>query len=292
MATIRSFTREESESARLEKLSDAYQQTNAEAIRISSAFIPLIRMAILVGFLATLVVGGFKTFSGELEVSAYSVLIFLTQRLLWPFTKLGITVDLFARSMASTERILNLLGAPYHIANPKTAKPLKEVKGAIEFRELDFKYATGSQLFDKLNLQLQPNTMTALVGPTGSGKTTLVKILLRFLDPSGGSVRLDGFDLRDLDLKTLRSNMALVSQDIFLFQGTVRENIAFGLPNATEAMIVAAAKGSEAHDFVSALPQGYDTVIGERGMRLSGGQRQRLSHRQSYSQKRPHSHIR
>lgn len=277
MATIRSFTKEASESARLESLSRDYQDTNAAAIRVSSAFIPIIRMAILAGFLVTLVIGGFKTFSGALDVSAYSVLIFLTQRLLWPFTKLGVTVDLFARSMASTERILNLLEAPYQIANPKDAKSLTDIKGGIEFRQMHFQYANGSPLFKELNLRLDPHSMTAIVGPTGSGKSTLIKLLLRFLDPTHGKVLLDGHDLQTLDLHSLRSNIALVSQEIYLFQGTVRENIAFGNEHATQWEVEAAAKGSEAHEFITALPQGYDTVIGERGQRLSGGQRQRLS---------------
>jgi len=277
IATIRSFTREEQERARLETLSQGYRQANAAAIRVSSAFIPIIRMAILAGFLVTLVIGGFKTFSGALEVSAYSVLIFLTQRLLWPFTRLGTTVDLFARAMASTERILNLLEAPIHIRNPSNAPALGPVKGQIAFEKLNFEYANGQRLFHDLNLVIEPGTMVALVGPTGSGKTTLVKLVLRFLDPTAGKVTLDQRDLCSIDLRELRQAMALVSQDIYLFQGTIRENIAFGREDATDADIVAAAKASEAHEFILDLPQAYDTVIGERGQRLSGGQRQRLS---------------
>ena len=277
MATIRSFTREDQEAKRLETLSNEYQVANEAAIRLSSAFIPIIRMAILGGFLVTLVVGGFKTFAGEMDVSAYSVLIFLTQRLLWPFTKLGITVDLFARAMASTKRILDLLETPFSIRDPQQPKRLGQVNGAIQFRDLSFRYANGYQVFENLNLDIEPGTMVALAGPTGSGKTSLVKLVLRFLDPSAGRVLLDGHDLRDLSIQDLRSRIALVSQDVFMFHGKIRDNIAFGREDADEAAILEAAKASEAHEFIMQLPQGYDTVVGEHGQRLSGGQRQRIS---------------
>lgn len=277
MATIRSFTRETQEADRLESLSQDYQTANEAAIRLSSAFIPIIRMAILAGFLVTLVIGGFKTFAGDMDVSAYSVLIFLTQRLLWPFTKLGITVDLFARAMASTKRILDLLETPFNIREPEHPKALQKVHGAIRFENMDFHYANGFQVFDRLNLDIEPGSMVALVGPTGSGKTSLVKLVLRFLDPSHGRVLLDGIDLRDLSIRTLRSQIALVSQDIFMFHGTVQDNIAFGRDHADHEAVIAAARASEAHDFIMQLPDGYDTIVGERGQRLSGGQRQRLS---------------
>jgi len=277
IATIKSFVREQDESRRVAALSLNYQEANRGAICVSSAFIPVIRMAILAGFLCTLVIGGLKTFDGALAVSAYSILIFLTQRFLWPFTKLGQTIDLFERAMASTRRILNLLETEYHIREPERPEPLGAIRGEIRFEHVDFEYGNGTRVFSDLSLTVPAGGFVALVGGTGSGKSSLVKLLLRFYDPTGGRVLLDGRDIRALSLDDLRGAAALVSQDVFMFQGTVRENIAYGRPEASLEDVVAAAKLSEAHDFIAALPEGYETVVGERGMKLSGGQRQRLS---------------
>jgi len=277
IATIRSFTMEDKELERVEKLSNDYRTANAVAIRLSSAFIPLIRMAVLAGFLFTLVLGGLKTFEGTLAVSSYSVLIFLTQRLLWPFTRLGQTIDLFERAMASTRRILNLLETSFTIKDPDQPITLNNVQGRIEFKNVDFTYGNGAEIFKDLNLIIPQNQLVALVGVTGSGKSSLIKLLLRFYDSSGGKILLDGQDIRDMRLKELRSHLGLVSQDVFLFHGTIRENIAYGSQDVSHAQIEEAAKLSEAHSFITAMPQGYDTLVGERGQKLSGGQRQRIS---------------
>ena len=277
IATIKSFTGEAVEKGRIEGLSHDYQRANAEAIRLSSAFIPVIRMAILAGFLCTLVLGGLATFKGTLAVSSYSILIFLTQRFLWPFTRLGQTVDLFERAMASTRRILNLLETQYTIRDPKKPVKMDGVTGEIRFQGVDFAYGNGTQVFKDLNLTIPANKFVALVGGTGSGKTSLVKLILRFFDATGGRIFLDGVDIKSLKLKDLRRNMALVSQDVFLFQGTIRENIAYGRPDASQEDIVRAARLCEAHEFIAALPMAYETVVGERGQKLSGGQRQRIS---------------
>ncbi len=277
IATIKSFVKEDEERARVAELSRAYQGANSDAIRVSSAFFPVIRMAILAGFLCTLVIGGLKTFDGTLAVSAYSVLIFLTQRFLWPFTKLGQTVDLFERAMASTRRILNLLETGFAIREPAEPKPLARAKGAIAFEDVNFAYGSGPPIFCGLSLTVPAGGFVALVGGTGSGKSSLVKLLLRFYDVDGGRVTVDGMDVREVSVKALRDNISLVSQDVFLFQGTVCENIAYGRSGASREEVVAAAKLSEAHDFIERLPEGYDTVVGERGQKLSGGQRQRLS---------------
>ena len=277
IATIKSFTREKHELEQLEKESAAYVTANRGAIRISSAFIPIIRMAILVGFVATLIYGGKLTLDGQLNAGAYSVLVFLTQRLLWPLTRLAETVDLFERAMASTRRILNLIEVPVKTRSGSTALPIDQVKGELSFDNVNFAYANGAEVLRDINLTIAPGATVAVVGQTGSGKSTLMKLLLRFYSPTAGSIKLDDTDLTELKTPDLRAAFGLVSQDVFLFHGTVAENIAYGRPGAAQAEIETAAKAAEAHDFILQLPQGYDTIVGERGQKLSGGQRQRVS---------------
>lgn len=277
IATIKSFTAESHESSQVARESEAYRQANAKAIRLSSAFIPIIRMAILAGFIATLLWGGHLTLEGSLPVGAYSVLVFLTQRLLWPLTGLAQTVDLYERAMASATRVLNLLETPIAVLGGQQRLALSEVKGAIAFEGVDFAYAERGNLLDGVSIDVPAGRTVAVVGATGSGKSTLVKLLLRFYAPARGRIVLDGTDIASLDVGDLRRAIGLVSQDVFLFHGTVRENIAYGNPRASEADIVAAARIAEAHGFISELPQGYDTIVGERGQKLSGGQRQRIS---------------
>ena len=231
--------------------------------------------------------GGLKTFEGTLAVSSYSVLIFLTQRFLWPFTRLGQTIDLFERAMASTRRVLNLLETDYHIKSPDHPEPLGKVEGEIRFEGVDLVYGNGTEVFRGLTLRIPKNKLVAVVGSTGSGKSSLIKLLLRFYDVTGGRILLDGKDIRSLGLNELRRHIGLVSQDVFLFHGTVRENIAYGSRDAGLEEIVAASRLSEAHEFISALPSGYDTMVGERGRKLSGGQRQRISIARAILKKTP-----
>ena len=277
IATIKSFTREQHELEQLEKESTAYVNANRGAIRISSAFIPIIRMAILVGFVATLIYGGKLTLDGQLNAGAYSVLVFLTQRLLWPLTRLAETVDLFERAMASTRRILNLIEVPIKTHSGSIALPVGGVKGELTFDKVCFSYSNGTEVLHDIDMDIAPGETIAVVGQTGSGKSTLMKLLLRFYSPTSGSLRLDGTNLTQLKIPDLRRAFGLVSQDVFLFHGTVAENIAYGRPGAVQADIEAAARAAEAHEFILQLPQGYQTIVGERGQKLSGGQRQRVS---------------
>lgn len=277
ISTIKAFTAEEREVERIATASDRYRSANESAIRLSSAFTPLIRVAILVGFTATLVWGGYLAIDGQLNIGLYSVLVFLTQRLLWPLTRLGQTVDLYQRAMASTNRILDVLDTKPTILDGTVTIDRSAVLGRISFRDVSFTYDNGFRALSNITLNIEPSQTTAFVGSTGSGKTTLIKLILRFYDPDTGSVLLDDIDLRDLTQHDLRDTMALVSQDVFLFHGTVTENIAYGAPDASPEQIVEAAQVAEAHDFIESLPNGYDTIIGERGQKLSGGQRQRLS---------------
>lgn len=277
IATIRSFAAEQREHERLAQESQAYVAANRHAIRLSSAFVPLIRMAILFGFLCTFVRGGQLVIEGHLQAGFYAVLVFLTQRLLWPLTRLADTVDLFERAMASTRRILALLGTPITIRDSDATQPDHPARGDLAIENLHFAYANGSEVLRGIDLQIPAGRTVALVGATGGGKSSLIKLLLRFYEPTQGRIRLDGRDLAGYPLSWLRSQIGWVAQDVFLFDGTVRENIAYGRPGASAAEIEAAAIAAEAQEFIQRLPQGYDTPVGERGVKLSGGQRQRLS---------------
>jgi ATP-binding cassette, subfamily B, bacterial len=275
IATIKAFATESREVMRIGAESEAYRESNRAAIRLSSMFVPLIRIAILVGFTTILVLGGLQAIAGTIEVGTYSVLVFIVQRLLWPLTRLGETFDLYQRAMASTRRILDLLEEEIGLVDGTTRLP--DPRGEVTFEGVRFAYRSGEEVLRGLELHVPAGETHAIVGSTGAGKSTVVKLLLRLEDVSAGTVRLDGHDVRDLCGADLRAAFGLVSQDVFLFHGTVRENLVYGRPDATDAEVVRAAQLAEAHEFVTAMPEGYDTVVGERGQKLSGGQRQRLS---------------
>ncbi|MBY5938347.1 ABC transporter ATP-binding protein [Marinobacter nauticus] len=277
IATIKSFTAEQREAKRLKDASEAYVDANRRAIRISSAFIPVIRMAILAGFLATFTVGGMMALEGSLNVGAYGVLVFLTQRLLWPLTGLAEVIDLFERAMASTRRILDLLAEPVNVRDEAGKSLEQPVRGKVSFNQVSFRYAGSGAGIQDITLNVPAGNTLALVGATGSGKSTLIKLLLRFYDPAHGDIRIDGQPIREVSLKSLRDAIGLVSQDVYLFEGSIRDNLAYGKPEASEEEIMEAARTAEAWSFIEGLPQGLDTPVGERGIRLSGGQRQRLS---------------
>ncbi|PSM45598.1 ABC transporter [Chroococcidiopsis sp. CCALA 051] len=275
--TIKSFTAEAYESSRLAEESQAYRQSNRKAIALSAAFVPLIRMIILAGFTALLLFGGMEAIAGRMSVGTYSVLIFLIQRLLWPLTRLGETFDQYQRAMASTNRVMNLLDTPIDIHTGDITLPIHEVKGEVILKDVTFAYYERSPVIENLSLQIPAGKTIAIVGSTGSGKSTLVKLLLRLYEVRSGTITLDGIDIRDLKLRDLRACIGLVSQDVFLFHGTVAENIAYGSPDANIDKIISAAKVAEAHEFIMQLPQDYETIVGERGQKLSGGQRQRIA---------------
>ncbi len=277
IATIKSFATENDERERIRRLSDDYRVSNRHAIRLSAAFSPLIRMAIVIGFTATLVYGGLLTIDGALAVGTYTVLVFLTQRLLWPLTRLGQTFDLYQRGMASTNRILDLLEIEVTIQDGPQPLERNDVDGAIDFQDVDFAYPGRASILQHFNLTIDSGATVGIVGATGAGKSTLVNLLLRFFDVDRGTIAIDGNDISRLQLADLRRAIGLVSQEPFLFQGTVRENIAYGHFDATDEQVERAAKLAEAAPFIEELPDGYDTVVGERGQTLSGGQKQRIS---------------
>jgi len=277
ITTIKSFTTEDYEISRLAKESQAYRFSNRKAIRLSAAFVPVIRMLILVGFTALLLFGGMAAVHGKISVGTYSVLVFLIQRLLWPLTRLGETFDQYQRAMASTNRVMDLLDTPIAIPTGNVSLPLDTVRGELEFKNITFAYKDRSPVVKNLSLHIPAGKTIAIVGSTGSGKSTLVKLLLRLYEVSLGTITLDGIGIQTLNLRDLRRCIGLVSQDVFLFHGTVAENVAYGSLDATEEEIIRAAKIAEAHEFIMRLPEGYETIVGERGQKLSGGQRQRIA---------------
>ncbi|MBS4751254.1 ABC transporter ATP-binding protein [Nocardioides sp. zg-ZUI104] len=276
IATIKAFTAEDRERDRVAGFSTAYREANVAAIRSSAAFVPLVRMAILAGFTCTLLLGGWATLNGDLELGLYSVLVFMTQRLLWPMTAVAEVLDLYQRGRASTARILGLLDEPVTVP-AGSAVLARPVRGRVELRGVRAGYADGPDVLHDIDLLVPAGQTHAIVGATGAGKSSLLRLVLRFDDPRAGQVLLDGTDVRDLDWDSLRGSMGYVAQDVFLFSGTIADNIAYGRPGASTEEVRAAAAAAAAADFIEALPAGYDTWVGERGVTLSGGQRQRIA---------------
>ncbi|MGB1490494.1 MAG: ABC transporter ATP-binding protein, partial [Candidatus Poseidoniaceae archaeon] len=278
MSTIQSFTAEDRELKRVEDLSNEYRNANKKAIRLSVAFVPMIRMAILCGFTATLLLGGWFTLEGVLAIGAYSVLVFMTQRLLWPLTRLGETFDLYQRAMASSTRVLDVLSSPTEIVQGDFTPSTQDIaKSDIELKDVGFAYTGRENVFESLNLTIKSNETTGIVGATGSGKTTLIRLLLRFAEPKQGSIEWAGKTLPEWNLNKLRSSMSLVDQHITLFPTSILENIRYGNPDASDEDVKAAGLVAEASTFIEELPDSWETLVGEGGHRLSGGQRQRIA---------------
>ncbi len=280
LATIKAFATEGVEADHIAQASDSYRVANARAIRLSAAITPVIRTAILAGFTATLLYGGWLTIEGQLAVGAYSVLVFLTQRLLWPLTGLAEVADMYQRSMSSIERAMGLLETPINIPYEGQHFPIANVKGELRFEHVGFAYdetPASTPTLQDIDITIPAGKTTAFVGSTGSGKSTLVKLLLRFYTAKSGRILLDGQAIDGLNLQDLRRAVGYVSQDTFLTDGTVAENIAYGAAGATDVQIAEAARAAECTEFIDKLPLGFATRIGERGQKLSGGQRQRLA---------------
>ncbi len=280
---IQSFTAERFESGRVRRVSDEYRDANFDAIRLSAIYVPIIRLAIVAGFAGVLLLGSYWVLNGSRQITAGELVLFamLTERLLWPLTRLGATLDDYERAKASARRTFGLLDAEPAIEDPAQPVTLPRVRGEVAFENVTFAYRRGAHqgasILRDVSFRVAAGETLGIAGPTGAGKSTLIKLILRFYDVTSGAVRIDGYDVRTLRLADLRSMIALVSQDIYLFHGTIRENIAYVRSDAPLAEVVRAARLAQLHDFVASLPEGYDTMVGERGIKLSGGQRQRLS---------------
>jgi ATP-binding cassette subfamily B protein len=278
IATVKAYAAEEFEAGHIREGSDDYRRRNGEAIRLSAAITPVIRMAILAGFTVTLLYGGLLALEGDIGVGSYSVLVYLTQRLLWPLTGLAELTDLYQRSMSSIQRVMDLIDTPVSIGYEGHALPREAVRGELAFEQVSFAYdGSARPALDGIDLRIAAGRTVAFVGSTGGGKSTLIKLLLRFYEPQQGRVLLDGQPISALRLQDVRRAIGYVAQDTFLADASVADNIAYGMADVPRDAIVRAAQSAEAHDFIRALPQGYDTQVGERGMKLSGGQRQRLA---------------
>ncbi len=273
--TVKSFNRERKESERITISSQEVKTANYHAIRLSAAFIPIIRIAILFGFTATLLIGGFLALDGEIKVATYSVMLFITQRLLWPLTELGVIFDAYQKAMASFRRIVNLKNTQQTITSGDNI--LEEFNEKIEISNLNFEYVENFPVLNNVSINIKKGETSAIVGSTGSGKSTLIKLILRLYDSTSGEIRFDDTDIKDLQIESLRNKIGLVSQDIFLFEGTVFENISYGNLDATDEEVWEAARLSESDKFINLLPNKENTIVGERGQKLSGGQRQRIS---------------
>ena len=277
ISTIKSFVSENIEYLRIKELSNNYRLTNRSAIKLSSAFVPIVRMGVLSGFLGTMIVGSYLALNGKIEIGSYSILIFLTQRFLWPFTTLSETVDLFERSMASNKRILDLLSTEHIIKDKKNAADIDSYDSDLSFSNIKFQYDYNKNLFDNLKFVIKKNSLTGIVGQTGSGKTTIIKLLLRFYEPQEGNILIGDIDIKNIKLKNLRKNIGYVSQDIFMFDGSIKENIIYPETEFNNKKVEEAAKLSQCLEFINKLPNKYDTLIGERGQKLSSGQKQRIA---------------
>ena len=279
MMVIKSFTAEEFESQRVREVSDAYREANTDAIRLSSVYVPLIRMAIAIGFGGVLWLGSKWVLEGKDWLTVGELVLFsmMIQRMLWPLTRLGVTLDDYERAKAAARRTFSLMSTQSKIQDSPQALACDGLSGSLRFENLTFRYGEAGDVIAGLSAEIPAGKVIGIAGTTGAGKSTLVKLLLRLYEPTGGSIYLDDKEIRELRLRDLRAAVALVSQEVYLFHGTIFENIAYARPEASLEEVREAARLAEFDGFASALPSGYDTLVGERGIRLSGGQRQRLS---------------
>ncbi len=280
---IKSSNTERYEDDRVDDASMEYFGANWDAIWTRIKFFPSLQAISGLGFALTFVVGGYWVFAGppgpltgELTLGTFVIFIQLSQQLTWPMAQFGQVINMYQRAEASSARVFGLMDEPGVLADDDDLPDLDVSEGRVEYDDVTFGYDE-EPIVEGVDFTVSPGETAALVGPTGAGKSTVLKLLLRMYDVDEGAIRIDGQDIREVSLRSLRQSIGYVSQDTFLFYGTVRENIAYGTFSADDGAVVEAAKAAEAHDFISDLPQGYDTMVGERGVKLSGGQRQRVS---------------
>jgi ATP-binding cassette, subfamily B, bacterial len=273
---VKSFAQERSELDKFSDRSENVFRRSVDANRQRAIYVPLLSFLPLVAQAAVLLVGGRMVANGQLGFNNFFAFNVLTLMLVMPLRMLGMWIGQAQRATASGERIFEVMDEPEEISDRPDAVELPAGEGTVRFEHVEFGYGSRPVLED-IEVELEPGRTVAFIGHTGSGKTTLASLVPRFYDVTGGRLSVDGFDVRDVKLASLRRAVGIVSQDPFLFSATVRENIAFGAPYATDDDVERAARLAQAHEFIEALPEGYDTVIGERGITLSGGQRQRVA---------------
>ena len=277
MALVQAYGRQDSEREIFDRENLGSLEADLRTIRLSSGFKRLMDMLVAAGTAAVLYVGGRVVLDGDLSFGAFIVFYKYIDELYGPLDKLAAAVVSLSKHQVAGDRTLELIETDMVVRDRRRAVPAPEFEGRVELRGVSFAYAKGPRVLDSVDLVAEPGHTVALVGHSGAGKSTLISLLLRFYDPTEGEILIDGRDIRDFQLASLRSRMTIVLQEALLFRKTVRENIAFGRPGASEADVIRAAQLAQAHDFIEALPEGYDTVISEDGRNLSGGQRQRIS---------------
>ena len=275
---VQAFAREPYEAARYQALNEDLLEANVRTIRAMSSNFPLIFLIANLGTLAVIWIGGYQVIGGALslgELVAFNTYLGL---LIMPIMMLGMIAGQLSRAAVGAERIFEVLDAPNEVRDRPGARPLPAVAGRVVFEDVSFRYAGGErQVLDHVSFTVEPGQTVAIMGQTGSGKSSIINLIPRFYDVTDGRVTVDGHDVRDVTLESLRGQIGLVLQDTTLFGGTIRDNIAYGRPDATDAEVEAAARAAQAHDFIAQFPDGYATVVGERGVGLSGGQRQRIA---------------
>jgi ATP-binding cassette subfamily B protein len=275
---IKAFTREQAEEKRVHQQIDNYRLSLLRALKLMATFQPFVDFTSSLGVLIVIYFGGKLALQGQLPVSDLVAFFLYLEMFYAPVRSLSGAWEAIQSSLAGADRVSALLSEPQEPHNAPGAIPLRgRARGGVAFTQVNFSYIDGVSVLEDISLDIPAHSITALVGPTGVGKSTLVSLIPRFYDVTTGSITLDGRDIRQYTLDSLRQQISIVLQDVFLFYGTVRENLLFGRLDANEDQMIAAAKAANAHDFIIDLPQGYDTLIGERGVKLSGGQKQRLS---------------
>jgi len=275
---IKAFTREEAEAERITRNINRYRDALLRALRLMAIFHPFVEFVSSLGTIGLIYFGGQLVLKQALPIEDLVAFFLYLDMFYQPVRALSGAWESVQQAMAGAERVAELMQEqPEVIERPGAIELRDRARGEILFKDVSFRYSRGDMVLEHINLHISPNTVVALVGPTGVGKSTLVSLIPRFYDVTEGAIFLDGRDIRDLTLKSLRQQISIVLQDVFLFHGTVRENILFGRPDATEREMIEAAKAANAHEFILRLPNGYDTLIGERGVKLSGGQKQRLA---------------
>ncbi|OPZ90724.1 MAG: putative ABC transporter ATP-binding protein [Firmicutes bacterium ADurb.Bin419] len=274
---IQVFNQQARESKRIEKRARRYTSAILGALKLSAVFHPVVEMVSSLGTVIVVAFGGWLALGNYVSIADIVAFIMFLGLFYQPITTLARVIEDLQQASAGAERVFELIDTEPDIVDSKDARTIIRSKGEISFNNVNFHYIPESPVLKNVSFIAKPGKMIALVGPTGVGKTTIISLIARFYDPLSGSIQIDGTDLKDITVSSLRNQISIVLQDIFLFNGSVAENIAYGSKEASVDDIIKAAKIARAHDFISELPEGYDTVIGERGVKLSGGQKQRLS---------------
>ena len=274
---VKSFAQEKAEDKKFADDAKKLYDTQIDAARIVAFNTPL--MVFLIGAPTALVLwyGGHQVIAGNLTVGGIVQFIMYLGMLAMPIRALGMVTNMYSRSMSAGERIFEILDTKSQVKDKPDAVVLDKLKGRVAFEDVSFSYAENAPALHSINFSVEPGQLVALVGASGSGKSTIINLILRFYDVSGGRITMDGIDIRDIALSSLRKNIGTAQQDVFLFSTTIRNNIAYGMPDATIEQVTAAAKAAQIHDFIMSLPDGYETWVGERGHTLSGGEKQRVT---------------